>query len=55
MIGFVVRQLWADDSGQGLLEYGLIIAVIVVIAIAGLKALGNTANNSLTNAANILS
>jgi pilus assembly protein Flp/PilA len=55
MIGFVMRELWVDDSGQGLLEYALIITLVAVVAIAALKSLGNSANNSLTKAANTLS
>ena len=44
-----------DDDGQGLVEYSLIIALIAIVVMAALKALGGGANNSLTNASNSLS
>lgn len=45
----------SDDAGQGLVEYALIIALIAIVVIAALRALGGSANNSLTNASNLLS
>jgi pilus assembly protein Flp/PilA len=44
-----------NDDGQGLVEYALIIALIAIVVIAALRALGGGANNSLTNASNQLS
>ena len=39
MINFF-KNLFTDESGQGMVEYGLIIALIAVVAIAGLRLLG---------------
>ncbi len=43
------------STGQGLVEYALIIALVAIVAIGALQVLGNKANNSLTNASNNLS
>jgi len=44
-----------DESGQGLVEYALIIALISIVAITALRFLGNKASNTLSNAATYLS
>ncbi len=44
-----------NDEGQGLVEYALIIALVSIVAIAGLRFLGGKANNTLQNAAISLS
>jgi len=35
-----LRSLFDDDSGQGLVEYALIVAFIAIIVIAALRVLG---------------
>lgn len=37
------------EEGQGLVEYGLIIALVALVAIAGLTVLGNNVNGLLNN------
>ena len=44
-----------DDSGQGLVEYALIIALIAVVCIATLNALGTHVDNTADYASNALS
>jgi pilus assembly protein Flp/PilA len=42
VLRFLARvQSARDEEGQGLAEYGLILALIAVVAIAALTALGN--------------
>jgi pilus assembly protein Flp/PilA len=43
-----------NDDAQGLVEYGLIIALVAIVAIVALKLLGGKLNNTLNNAANQL-
>lgn len=35
----VLRRLWSEDEGQGMVEYGLIIALVAVVLIGALVAL----------------
>ena len=37
-----------DEEGQGMVEYGLILALVAIVAIAGLEALGPAVNGVLT-------
>ncbi len=50
-----MKRFLKDDSGQGLVEYALIIALVSIVAIAALQLLGNKASNTLNNAATQLS
>ena len=35
------KKLWKDESGQGMVEYGLILALVAIVAITVLNSLGN--------------
>ncbi len=43
-----------DEEGQALAEYGLILALIAVVAIAGLTALGVAISGKLSSITNAL-
>jgi Flp pilus assembly pilin Flp len=43
--GRMVARIVRDDQGQDLAEYGLLAALIVVVAIASVTLVGNTINN----------
>jgi Flp pilus assembly pilin Flp len=43
-----------DDSGYGMLEYGLVIALVAIIGVAALLFLGTGSNSSLSRSANSL-
>lgn len=34
------RALWADESGQDLVEYALLVALIAIVVIAAIRILG---------------
>ena len=44
----------SEESGQGMVEYGLIIALIAIVVIAALTAVGNGVNNKFTDISNKL-
>lgn len=45
------KAFWSEDSGQGLVEYALIIALVAVGLIAILLVLRNSIGNVFNNAA----
>ena len=47
----LVQAFWSDESGQGLVEYALIIALVAVGLIAILLVLRNATGNVFRNAA----
>ena len=40
-----MRRFCTNEEGQGMVEYGLIIALVAVVVIIGLTALGTKANS----------
>lgn len=50
-MGKAVSAFWSNDSGQGLVEYALIIALVAVGLIAILLVLRNSVGNVFRNAA----
>lgn len=43
----VVNRFVARDDGQDLVEYGLLVVLIAIVAIAGISFLGNTVSSVL--------
>lgn len=37
----IVKRLWAEEEGQGMAEYGLLLAGIAVVVMVAVLALGN--------------
>jgi pilus assembly protein Flp/PilA len=44
-----IKRFWQDESGQGLVEYALILFLIAIVVIVALTTLGAKTNNVLTN------
>lgn len=40
--------LFNEESGQGMVEYGLILALVAIIAIVALKTVGEKVNGTFT-------
>ena len=47
----MLHRLWKDEAGQDLTEYGLLLVLISLVAIATIGALGSAINNVFSNAA----
>ncbi|MGE5653199.1 MAG: Flp family type IVb pilin [Bacillota bacterium] len=45
----MLKKLWNDEAGQGMVEYGLIIALVAVVAIGALAAVGGQLDTLFTN------
>jgi pilus assembly protein Flp/PilA len=44
----------SDDSGQGLVEYALIIGLVAIAAVAGLTIFGKKLNNNIGNSSQVI-
>ena len=47
-----MMKLWKNEEGQGMVEYGLIIALVAIIVIAGISLLGKNIGNLFNTVAN---
>jgi Flp pilus assembly pilin Flp len=43
------KQLWADEQGQDIAEYSVMLAVILVIVVGTVRLIGSNANNVFSN------
>ena len=50
----MLRKWFMDEEGQGMVEYGLIIALIAIVVIVALVALGPKIKNIFVKAGNEL-
>lgn len=37
----LLKRLWSEEDGQGMVEYGLILALVAVVAITALEIIGD--------------
>ena len=47
----VLRKVWAEDQGQDIAEYAVMLAVILVIVVSTIRLIGSNANNALSSVA----
>jgi len=55
MLQHYLRDLVKDEKGQGMVEYGLIIALVAVVVIAALTLMGGNLKGLLNSAAGTVS
>jgi pilus assembly protein Flp/PilA len=49
-----MKRFWNDESGATAVEYGLMVALIAVVIIAGVTLLGSNLNTRFNNTANAI-
>lgn len=49
-----MKRFLMNEEGQGMVEYGLIIALVAIVVIAGLQILGGKANSLFSGISNKL-
>jgi pilus assembly protein Flp/PilA len=50
----MLRRLWKEEQAQDLTEYALLLVLIALVAVAGMKALGQAVSNVFANASSNL-
>jgi len=50
-----LRSLWAEDQGQDIAEYAVMLAVILVIVVGTIQLVGGNANNVFSAVASSIS
>lgn len=50
----LLKRLLVEESGQGMAEYGLILALVAVVCIAGFKLLGTKVKDNVEKVANTM-
>jgi Flp pilus assembly pilin Flp len=50
----LLRKLWANDDGQDIAEYAMMLTVILLIVAATVSSIGTNANTIFGNTANKL-
>jgi Flp pilus assembly pilin Flp len=50
-MGQFLRNIWADEQGQDIAEYAVMLAVILVLVIGTVRLIGTNANNVFSTVA----
>ncbi len=51
----ILVRLWQEEEGQDLTEYGLLLALVSLAAIAGMQGLASAISGVFSNASNSMS
>ena len=49
-----IRRFWAEDDGQDIAEYAVMLAVILVLVVGTIRLVGSNANNAFSSVASSL-
>jgi len=50
----LIKNLWADDRGQDIAEYAVMLAVILLLVVGTIRLIGTNANSTFSNVASNL-
>jgi Flp pilus assembly pilin Flp len=50
----LIKKLWADDEGQDIAEYAVMLAVILLLVVGTIRLIGTNANSTFSNVASNL-
>jgi Flp pilus assembly pilin Flp len=51
----LIKRLWREEAGQDLVEYGLLLVLVSLAAVAGMNGLATAINNAFGSASANLS
>lgn len=50
----ILKNLIKDEDGQGMVEYGIIIALISIVAIVAIKSIGKKTGDAYTHSSQMM-
>lgn len=50
----ILRRLWAEEEGQDIAEYAVMLAVILVLVVGTIRLVGSNANSVFSSASSAL-
>lgn len=50
----ILRRLWAEEEGQDIAEYAVMLAVILVLVVGTIRLVGSNANNVFSSTSSAL-
>lgn len=50
----IIKKLWQDEEGQDLVEYGLLVVLISLFAVAAMSSLASGISDAFSNASSQL-
>jgi len=50
----ILRRLWADDEGQDIAEYAVMLAMILVLVVGTIRLIGSNANTAFSSVSSSL-
>jgi pilus assembly protein Flp/PilA len=49
----LIKRLWQDEEGQDLVEYGLLLVLVALVAVASISTVGSAVSTIFSNAASV--